>query len=188
MSANARTIYELGMEKYVPKDPFCVMLGTDNPLLYPDHLSLSLFQEGQYFEPNGKKYMQGVSDDHHITLKYGILPEVEKSDIEKVLERWNAHTPLEPLHGAFGNRFEVFGPPNAEYEAVVVPIVVTDFLYSIHCELNRLPNVSTFDFNPHITVGYFKKGFWETIDPRLYPPLKVQIGTTDFTVTGGNNA
>ena len=187
MTHTARNIYELGMDKYVPKDPFCVMLGTDSPLFYPDYMTLPIFQEAQYFDPESK-YIRGVVDDHHITLKYGILPSVEREDIETILSLWSPHNPVSPRFGIFGNCFQVFGPKNADYEAVVVPVEINSFIMGIHYELNRLPNVCTFDFEPHITLGYFKKGFWETVPHELCPPLKSQIGTTSFVVTGGTNA
>lgn len=185
----ARNIYEMGMSKYVPENPYCVMLGVDSPLFYPDYLSLPLFQEGQYFESSGKKYMQGIAGEYHITMKYGILPTVDSEDIHEVLARWSPHNPLEPTRNHWDGDYEVFGPADADYEAVVVPITVTDFLYGVHQELNCLPNVCTFpDYRPHITIGYFQKGFWETVPRQLYPPLKSQIGTKSFVVTGGNNA
>lgn len=180
----ARNIYEMEMAKYVPEDPICVMLDTDNPLLYPDYLTLPIFQEAQYIGES--KYMKGITTDHHITMRYGILPSVDKLDILKVLERWSPHNPLIPGRGSYFHNFQVLGPADAEYEAVTVPVEVSPFLAAVHTELSCLPNISTFPYyQPHITIGYFKKGFWETLDSELYPPLKREIGTKNFRITGG---
>lgn len=184
----ARNVYDMEMTKYVPEDPICVMLDTDNPLLYPDYMTLPIFQEAQYFGKS--KYMQGVTEDHHITVRYGILPHVHKLDVCKVLERWTPHNSLTPrLGGLFGNSyFSVLGPPDVDYEAVVIPIEITPFLAAVNTELGCLPNLNTFPYyEPHITVGYFKKGFWETLDRELYPPVKREIGTKSFRITGGES-
>lgn len=184
--SNARSIYQMNMQKYVPADPICVMLDTDNPLFYPNFLNMPLFQENQYFEPTGKKYMQGITDDHHITLKYGILPSVSTDDIWEVLNVWSPHKPLIPTRHIFGS-YQILGN-SSDYDAVVVPIELSPFISAIHSELNCFPNITTFPYyQPHITIGYFKKGFWQDLDPRLLPPLKHEIGPLNFRITGGND-
>lgn len=171
----ARSVYDLGMDKYVPEDVYCVMLDTDSPLFYPEWLSMPIFQEALSSPP---------VPDHHVTLRYGIFPTVERSDIEEILSDYSPHVELEIRRDL--RPFLTLGRSTDPFETIAVPLVTTPWLQAIHTELGCLPNISTFpEFTPHITIGMFKRGFWADLDLRLLPPLKQAVGPINFRITGG---
>jgi 2'-5' RNA ligase len=170
----ARSMYELGLSKYLPEDPIYVTVQTESPLLYPPYMDLLMFQKGSILETHP-----------HVTLRYGILPEVPFYDVKRLVrESCNLWPPL--AINTYLNSFQIFGRPEDAMDTVVIPVVNTEFLSAVHLELGCFPNVSTYpDFQPHITLGRFPKGFWETIDYQLLPPLKQQVSVLGFHI-GGN--
>lgn len=146
----------------------CLMLDTKSPII-----GIAGGEEDAYVSPDPKKFwMRGVATDWHVTARYGFLPDVRKRHVDEVL----AGIPV-PLHLRTAG-FEVFPSPYAdeEYECLVVR-VEDKHLTEINAQLSVLPNVSTFvEYKPHITVGYYRKGFYEdnkaALDGALYTSVE----------------
>lgn len=157
--------YEGFAERYIgSRDLGCVMVETDSPLALPHAVMKMRYEDYEYHSPT-RSYIAGIMEPgrHHTTVRYGFLPEVRRADVETVLVGLNPRCTLAVRD------IEVF--PSAvkgeDYECVVclVEDVATisgdSELALAHAQLAVLPNLATFPYKPHVTIGYFKTGFWE---------------------------
>jgi len=130
----------------------CLMIDTGSPM------GSAVDPSGEYYSPDGKKFwMRGVADAWHVTARYGLLDTVRKRHVDAVLDGIVLPATLTT------EGFEVFPSPYAdeEYECVVVR-VRDSRLTLINEQLSVLPNLNTFvEYKPHITVGYFHKGWYD---------------------------
>lgn len=152
-----------------------VMLRVESPLFEP------LPVEDAYYSGNPDRYwIDGVVNEEkfHVTLRYGFMPEVKEHHVDEILENF----PL-PLKIDVGY-LEVFPTPYEDepYECLVVR-VRSDGLSIAHTQLGILPNLLTFtDYKPHITLGYFKPGFFDAYHKELYSNLKLSVAVKDYYV------
>lgn len=135
------------------RDLGCLMIDTGNPI--PDNMHLD--PADGYTSPDPKKFwMHGIHTDWHVTARYGFLPDVRKRHVDQVLDGFELPSEL-ALVG-----FEVFPSPYADedYECLVVRVDSPE-LRALNAHLSILPNINTFvPYKAHITVGYFKRGFY----------------------------
>ena len=149
----------------------CLMLTTENPL------TDTVPSEGQYVSPDPEKFwMKGLLKDWHVTVRYGFLPGVKKSHVEQVLEGIDV-----PEYLGF-DEFEVFPStiPDEDYECVVARVNSNALRY-MNQQLSVLPNVNTFPvYKPHITIGYFKPGWFDENSSGMERIVKGFVKTGEF--------
>lgn len=145
----------------------CVMLDVENPWHKPMlHMPLPYGNGEQsffkYLTKNEFKseelpYAKGlVTEGWHMTCRYGFLPNVTKAHVNEIISKIDR-----PLDIELG-KVHVWEPVNNEdYECVVVEVALTDDLVSLWESLGVLPNICTFPYRPHVTLGYFNPGTWK---------------------------
>lgn len=143
----------------------CVMLNTDSPLSMPYDTAKEYFGDWEYTS-EVHDYVDGIikPGSHHLTVRYGFLPEVKQEDVEAVLETLDSVMTLwvSDIHIFPGISGEPYECVNAKIKCLPDAFESVDKLTKAHQQLGVLPNLATFpDFIPHVTIGYFKKGFWE---------------------------
>ena len=138
----------------------CVMLDVDAPNVN------DLFENARpYVSKDPKRFwINGINDDHHITVRYGLLNSVRQEHVLQVLKD------VQFPEKVFGSHLEVFQSPypDESYECIVLRIhtdpgiaFVNDLL-AMREALGFLPNVNTFPgYKAHVTLGYVHKG-WST--------------------------
>lgn len=91
----------------------------------------------------------GREDTPHVTVRYGLLPEVKASDVARVLSGAG------PIRFHLG-KISIF--PGEEHDVLKVD-VSSDDLHRLHKKLGALPNVQTYpEYKPHATIAYVKPG------------------------------
>lgn len=138
----------------------CVMLGTEVPdTSFIKDEDLYYTHNPELFWVNGR-----AMGNSHITLKYGLLPEVRRKHVDKVIDG----LPLpERLSGTGLMKFD--SPyPDEPYDCIVLEIGKyawtpgAEELMDLHNHLNYLPHINTFpDYKPHVTLAYVRKGWYD---------------------------
>lgn len=122
----------------------CVMLKTQ-----PVHLDLP---EESLFYSDTERFSQGqvIDKTPHVTLLYGLLPQVKKKHAAAVLEGWE-------MTSLFVVSIDILDPPGKPYK-VIVANVDDPKLREGHQRLSLLPHCNTFPtYKPHITIAYVKR-------------------------------
>ena len=148
----------------------CLMLDTEKP--YGD-LDVNPADE---YKPNDPtmKYVNGLNKDWHVTVKYGLLENVRKRHVDQVIEGMPFPTALSVVE------YVVFPGSNGEYEYVLAKVDDAR-LRDLNKQLHVLPNVDTFvDYMPHITVGYFRPGWFEENKHQLLVPGNKLVNVHGF--------
>lgn len=106
------------------------------------------------YEVEGEKY--GIQENPHLTLLYGLKPNITKEQIEEVLAKTiDGDKIIIEIENI--DTFE-----NDSFDVVKFNVKKTEQLQRIFDALSELPNENTFpDYNPHMTIGYVKKGLGE---------------------------
>lgn len=147
----------------------CLMLKTDNPLkeAIPD-------TEAYVSSDPNKWWVDGVLDHWHVTVRYGFLPEVSRVHVQKVIKGLSIPSSLH------AGTFEVFGQPDDPYECVVLRIA-DERLAAMNAQLSVLPHINTYvEYRPHITVGFFNRGWFRSNKGLLYRSVKDTVKTLEF--------
>lgn len=126
-------------------------------------------------------WVSGVQDEGHVTLLYGLLPDlVDRAAVDEVLAGW-----VPPVVESTG--FEVFPSPfpDEPYECVVARVDDSRLL-DAHQRLSLLPHINTYpDYKAHVTLAYVKKGTaGRAIDALthmlggriMFPPARLNYG------------
>jgi 2'-5' RNA ligase len=114
----------------------------------------SIIYKDDLYEVEGEKY--GIQTNPHLTLLYGLKPNITKEQIEQVLEKSVDGEKIEIEIENIG-LFE-----NENFDVVKFNIKKTEQLQKLFDYLSQLPNENTFpDYNPHMTIAYVKKGLGE---------------------------
>lgn len=165
------SIYQLGLDKEFRTERLgCVMLETTSPV---DESKIDdVFRQNAYFTDNPNyPHVAGIVPEHHITVHYGFLPEVTTQHMARVLQGWKLFD-QEILGLRLPVGFvEVFpsSVPDENYECVVVRVDPSYWIMELREQMRVLPNLSTFPYKPHVTVGYFNKGFWTEYGASHWP-------------------
>ena len=136
----------------------CVMLD-----LQLDTLAEEIAEEHGFtpYTPNDpdRFWIDGITKDHHVTLRYGLLPNVRQKHV------WDALASVGPIgqpesRTMFTGNLDYFPGYNNQYFVMIIRIYMDDqfgqYVMDCHNALGLLPNVQT--FSPpefHITLGYF---------------------------------
>jgi hypothetical protein len=135
MKENAKSTYSFG----------CVMLYFN----FDDITKIrSLISPSDIYTEEGDN-TYGLEDEPHTTLLYGLHEGVSDMDVERVLDKYTYLTCKIHNPSLFNNdsydvlKFEVSG----------------DNLHQTNGDLKQLPHTTSYpNYNPHLTIGYLKKG------------------------------
>ena len=107
----------------------------------------------------------GIEDDPHLTLLYGLEPQITEEEIKKVFSDFEHEVTLKI------NGIDTFN--NEEYDVVKLNVEKTPELQKLHDRLSELPNHDSYpEYRPHITISYVKKG---TGNKYVNPDFKMDI-------------
>lgn len=147
MIKDFKKFYELF--KYKSGDMFtygCVMV-------YPkvdnwDEIT-SIIDKDDIYDPEPR---YGVETDPHVTILYGLHPEVTPQDVENVINKFRGKDLSINING--------IGKFDGDDKFNVVKLNVdSPILHDMNSELSKLPHTSDFpDYNPHMTMAYVKPG------------------------------
>lgn len=134
----------------------CVMLALDVPEW--NEITSMIHPDDVYNHPTDPSY--GIEKDPHVTLLYGLHPEVEDSQVEDIINKYKGQNLSLDILGI--DSFQ-----NADFDVVKFNVNPTQELKSINQELSQLPNSNQYpEYKPHITVGYLKPGLSQKyLDP-----------------------
>lgn len=120
----------------------------------------------------------GIDTKPHITLLYGLHPEVSPEDIESVLNKFRGQKINIDVNGI--GKFD-----NDDYSVVKLNIN-SPILHDINSELKKLPHTSDFpDYKPHVTMSYVHPG---KADKYLSDEKKMNLQNIDrviYSMTDG---
>ena len=129
-----------------------LMLSTENPLAEP------IPADAEFKSENPDHWwVKGLLDHWHATVRYGFLPGVKKSHVDRVVGDIQL-----PSHLLLNGHFECFSSPykDDDYDCVVF-VLRSRELNELNAALSVLPNVNTYiEYKPHITIGYFQPGWF----------------------------
>ena len=159
-TGSMRNIYEMGnlSGEFQTNGLGCAMLETTRPV--ETVINPADIIDNEYYSKDREtfKHITGFQDRHHTTIRYGFLHNVTQEHMYHVAGY---------LPEVRSNMFdivdvEVFSStiPTEDYECVVALLNPDGILREMHDQFGVLPNLQTFPFKPHVTIGYFKTGFW----------------------------
>lgn len=133
----------------------CVMLKTETPD------TSFIRDEDLYYSSDPKLFwINGRVPNSHITLKYGLMPQVRREHVDAVIKDMPIPDYLVPT----GITMFASPYPDEPYECIVLPIALTPPLAALHNHLNYLPHINTFpEYKPHITLAYVRKGWYASL-------------------------
>lgn len=160
MGYEMKSIYDLGLsDEFETQGLGCVMLNTTSPV--SNIVTPGDVIDNEYYAHDRERYkhISGLQERHHLTVRYGFLPWVDEKHMKVVADS------LGDMEGAELDitDVEIFpsSAPGEKYECVVALLNSQGYLNLCHQQFGVLPNLQTFAFRPHITIGYFVPGFWE---------------------------
>ena len=128
----------------------CIML--ELPISNWDEI-LSIINEEDIYDVQGGKIPFGLQKRAHLTLLYPIKKSITFDEVKPHLD---AVVKDEPITVVTKN-IEVFEGTN--YDILVIKVEDNPYLKNIHNYLSQhIHNYNRHSFNPHITIGYIKKG------------------------------
>jgi hypothetical protein len=155
INENSKSTYSFG----------CVMLYFTFPEIKKIH---SLISPSDIYTEEGDNTF-GLEDEPHTTLLYGLHEGVGNRDVEEVLNRYTYYTCKIHNPSLFNNesydvlKFEVTG----------------DNLHQTNADLKQLPHTTSYpNYNPHLTIGYIKKG-----EGQKYVNMLNKAGLNEFELT-----
>jgi hypothetical protein len=153
----------------------CVMLKLDSSKWKKD--ILSLINKDDIYDEEGF----GLEKESHITLFFGILPDVDYNDVVNLLNGVQAPEYIELKN------ISIFDT-NDNYDVVKFDIDdKNDMLTSIHNIISEhFPNKKTFEYHPHCTIAYVKKGRGVNYIQELKTPLIIKPSKIYYTYPKDN--
>lgn len=135
----------------------CIMIRVTPP-------EINLPEWYEYYSNDPKKFwIKGVvSDNAHVTLKYGLFPEVKRTHVDAMLEGWE-------LTDIYKKEVIVFDSPyeDEKYKCIVLSMESAS-LKEANARLTMLPNINTFkEYVPHLTLAYVCEDFVDEAVSRI---------------------
>jgi len=128
----------------------CIML--ELPISNWDEI-LSTIDEKDIYDVQGGKIPLGLQKRPHLTLLYPIKKSITFDEVKPVLDQVVKDQPITVTT----KNIEVFEGSN--YDILVIKVEDNPYLKKIHNYLSQnIHNYNRHSFNPHITIGYIKKG------------------------------
>jgi hypothetical protein len=135
----------------------------------------SIINKDDLYEVEGENY--GIQDNPHLTLLYGLKPNITKEQVEQVLEKSVDGEKIEIEIENIG-LFE-----NDNFDVVKFNIKKTEQLQKLFDSLSELPNENTFpDYKPHMTIAYVKKG----LGKKYTKPYSHKVSSNDICYSMAN--
>jgi 2'-5' RNA ligase len=135
----------------------------------------SIINKDDLYEVEGENY--GIQDNPHLTLLYGLKPNITKEQVEQVLEKSVDGEKIEIEIENIG-LFE-----NDNFDVVKFNVKKTEQLQKLFDSLSELPNENTFpDYNPHMTIAYVKKG----LGKKYTKPYSHKVSSNDICYSMAN--
>ena len=151
----------------------CIML--ELPISNWDEI-LSIINEEDIYDVQGGKIPFGLQKRAHLTLLYPIKKSVAFDEVKSVLDKVFKDEPINLVT----KKIEVFEGTN--YDILVIKVEDNPYLKKIHYYLSQhIHNYNRHSFNPHITIGYIKKGTGD----KYCKDLRLEINGID-TITYSN--
>jgi len=154
----------------------CVMLKLDSPEWKKE--VLPLINKEDIYDVGGF----GLEKNTHITLFFGILGDVDPNDVVEKLKDINVPEYIELKDISI---FDI----NDSYDVVKFDIDDKNGqLTSIHNYIEEsFPNNKQFDYHPHCTIGYVKKGRGVNYIQTIENPIVVKPSKIYYTYPKGND-
>ncbi len=161
----------------------CVMLDVETP----GWLARALRPEWLYTSPNqSHHWITGLQTRSHVTLRYGLLPDVVPLDVDEVLADWSKPDVVRVTGlRAFGSPF-----PDEDYRCIIGMVERADVIEAWR-RLGFLPNVTRYDrYQPHVTLAYVhaarvEPAFAAINDAASFPFSLTALGLDYGDVIGG---
>lgn len=125
----------------------CVMV--DVPINNWEEI-LSTINSEDLYEISDENGPKGLQTRPHLTLFYGLHDNVTVEMVKSVFENYNDKLDIEV------NGIDIF--ENDRFDVVKLNVKLDGKLRQLHQKLSEFPNSSEFDYKPHITIAYVKKG------------------------------
>lgn len=120
----------------------------------------------------------GISEEPHVTLLYGLHSNIVDSDITDLLKVF----PVVSIELDTINLFE-----NEKFDVVKFDIS-NDLLSDLHDELKKFPNSEAFtEYHPHLTIAYVKKGLGKKYVGSLETPIKLVLSSFVYSKANGES-
>lgn len=131
----------------------CVMLYFSFPEMKLFHEKIN--EDDIYIDPEDDSY--GLEDETHVTLLYGLHPEVKFAQIKESMQNIT-------FQDCVLRNISIF--ENEKYDVLKFDVNYLyrggSFLHKANNELKKFPYTSDYpDYHPHVTIGYLKKGMGE---------------------------
>lgn len=157
----------------------CVMLDITDTL--PNNkLILQFIKILQQQIPEGELYIDpknpdkhGKETEHHVTLLFGLHPEVLEEDVKRIADSWN------PVNVKIKG-ISIFENPHKGYDVVKLDVDPTS-LVKFNEELKQFPYTNEYpEYKPHITLAYVLPGNGKKYELQFEEPLEL-IDLSDIT-------
>ena len=146
----------------------CVMI--EFPISNWNEITSMISPNDVYEEPGDTTH--GIEDTPHVTILYGLHPEVTDENVKEVFDNFKGKIIVE-VEG-----IDIF--ENPKFDVVKFNVKKTDSLQYLHDELSKFPNSNEYpDYKPHITVAYVKPG---TGKKYVNPEYKYKVQNVDKVV------
>ncbi len=121
---------------------------------------ISKVEYNDLYKPEVKNY--GLSKNPHLTIIYGILHYVDDNDIRQIIEEISTEPIIINVEGL--STFE-----NDDFDVLKLTVDKSDTIIKLNDSISKLGSHIFFEYNPHITIAFTKKGeamkYVESITP-----------------------
>lgn len=131
----------------------CIMLDVEAPIRVAD-----IIPESWAYRSNNPdlRHVDGITTEHHVTLLFGLLPQVQREHVDEVLDGWDGLDVAVKT-----DMLEVFPSPLSEepYSCIVArQTAPSREIRDAHARLSLLPHVNTHpEFKAHTTLAYVRR-------------------------------
>ena len=123
-----------------------------------------------YTDPEDPTY--GYSEEPHVTLKYGFIPDLQKRDVANILKHMKPFDVVLKALTQFNNE---------KYDVVKFDVEKNDQLMELRNRCDKYQNEDSYpDYHPHMTLAYVKKGSFS----HIREGLKIKVPITGFKYSG----
>jgi len=123
----------------------------------------------------------GIETDPHVTLLYGLHPDVTKEDVKRVVNRFKKRK--------FNIKVDGIGKFDENKFSVVKLNIDSNILHQMNAELKKLPHTNKYqDYEPHMTIAYVKPGRADRYLSDNYKETFTSIDRVVYKMTDGSKA
>lgn len=131
----------------------CIMLDVEAPTPVGDLIP----ESWAYHSDNPDlRHVNGIATEYHVTLLYGLLPQVRREHVDEVLDGWSGLDVSVKT-----DQLDVFASPlpDEPYSCIVArQVSPSREIRDAHARLSLLPHIDTHpEFKAHVTLAYVRK-------------------------------